>query len=153
RLTRCETRALRPGMPPFHRRSGSTAVSFVNRVGLCRHDEIVSVQVLDLVRPPRDPHPAPIGRQTRKLALGLCSRSDLIGERERLLEVAEAESTIELRNAVLRDDAPLRNFRLQLGDLLRRHRRGAYTASLALLFGQFFHAMPPAISLRRRSRR
>jgi hypothetical protein len=36
-------------------------VLLVNRVGLCRHDEIVLVQVFDLVRPPGDGDFAPLG--------------------------------------------------------------------------------------------
>src|SRR3990170_2944661 len=48
-----------------------------------RHDEVVAMQALDLVRPPCDRRPTPFGQQGRVMPLFLCTLAYLLREVQR----------------------------------------------------------------------
>src|ERR671911_83568 len=79
-----------------------------------RHDEVVSVQTTDLVRPPGDGYLAPLGQQRRvvPLLLGLLAYS--VGESQGLGKVMEPEHALQAFDTFPLHYLPLRDLRAQL---------------------------------------
>src|SRR5918998_4052660 len=73
--------------------------SFKDLVRFRRHDEVVSVQTTDLVRPPGDCYLAPLGQQRRVVALLLGLPAYSVGESKRLGEVTEPELALQAFDA------------------------------------------------------
>jgi hypothetical protein len=77
------------------RATGSTIRRQRQLVDLCRHDEIVLVQSLDLLGAQR--RIAPAETYVRVMAFGFCDLSDLLHERQGLPEVSKPESSLDPR--------------------------------------------------------
>src|SRR5690606_32939352 len=75
----------------------------VGRVGFGRHDEIVAVETPDLVRPPRNLHPAPFDDEARVVAFLFGQDAYPSGEGEGVGEVAKSERAHQFPDAVFLD--------------------------------------------------
>ena len=71
---------------------GLPADRLVELVGLRGHDEVVAVEALDLVRPPADRRPAPLGQQRGVVAFSFRGLTDRSRELQRLREVVERKT-------------------------------------------------------------
>jgi CheY-like chemotaxis protein len=103
----------------------------VQPVGPGRHDEVVAVQTLDLVGPPSDPDPPPLGQEGRVVALCLRFRAYAGGEGQGAGEVAEAEGALQGVHPVVWHKLPAGHFRQELPNLLGAERRLAPPAGQA----------------------
>jgi hypothetical protein len=70
----------------FMARIGSGLIQLVR---FRRHDEIVVMQALDLVRPPGDRRPAPFGQERGVMPLFLCKLAYLLRELQRVRKIVE----------------------------------------------------------------
>ena len=69
-------------------------VSDVDIVGACRHDQVVFMQTLDLVRPPGDLDLAPFGEDGRMMSLSLGDVADPVRESHRVDNIGKLEKGI-----------------------------------------------------------
>src|SRR5918998_5178399 len=78
-------------------------------VGLGCHDEVVTVQTPDLVRPPGDGHFSPLGEQRGVMPFFLCELPDALAKGESLAKSRDAERAHQARHAVMILPFPLRD--------------------------------------------
>src|SRR6266542_2541847 len=71
-----------------------------NLIRLCCHDEIVAVQTFDLVCPPLDGDPAPLGNDQRVMSLLFGDGGDLVGQRNGFDKILKLEDTFQTFLAV-----------------------------------------------------
>lgn len=78
------------------------------------------MQVADLVGPPDDGHPAPLGYDGRMMILCFGQGTELIGKEKGRCEALEMEDPLEARNSIALDHTPVWN----LGEEFRVLTRG-----------------------------
>jgi hypothetical protein len=83
-------------------------------IRLCRHDEIVAVQTFDLVRPPLDYDPAPLGDDQRVMSLFFGDDGDLVRERNCFNKVLELEDALQVFDSVHLFDLPANDVQHQI---------------------------------------
>src|SRR5690606_3259550 len=110
-------------------------------VGARGHDEVVAVQALDRMAPPGDGDLAPLGEQTRVVALGFGDLADGIGEGQRVLEVLEQEGLLQLHVAVAGFDVPVGDLLDQLGQFVVADFRRIGAAGFAMGLGEGGHGV------------
>jgi hypothetical protein len=108
-------------------------------VGLGGHDEVVSVQVPDFVRPPGNGHASPLGYESGVMSFGLGEISDTVGKGQGLDKIREAKNAFELSDPSLLDELPFRHLRVEFTDLLVGYMRGISTARYTPLLCKFCH--------------
>jgi hypothetical protein len=64
-------------------------------IRLLRHNEIVAMQALDLVRPPGDRDFAPLGQSCRVMSFRFCNLGDLVRERDGIDKIFELEHALQ----------------------------------------------------------
>ena len=91
--------------------------SFRELIRFRRHYEVISVQTTDLMCPPGDRYPAPLGQQRRvvPLLLGLFAYS--VGESQCLGKVTEPEQALQAFDAFPLHHVPLGDLWAQLCNL------------------------------------
>src|SRR5215211_1576753 len=93
-----------------------------------RHYEVVAVQATDLVRPPRDGYPTPLGEQRGMVPFLLGPLAHPVGERQRPGEVAEPKDALQPLDALPLHQLPARHPLPQLPDFRLAQRGFAATA-------------------------
>jgi hypothetical protein len=106
-------------------------------VDLRRHDEIVFVQPLDLLRPQRNRRIAPPERDVRVMTLLLGEAADPVDEAQRCREVRELEGPRDPRRVV--DEILVRRLTMQGFGFLARQRRNSAAARGAPFGKRSFH--------------
>jgi hypothetical protein len=105
------------------------------------HDEIALRESVDLVRPQRDLGLPPRQKNVGMMSLLLGDGADTIHKIERLLEIGEAELTLEV---MLFHDIPLGNLIVKWFQLFAFQRRNASPARSAEFIGKLFsHRITP----------
>src|ERR1700730_3895495 len=118
-------------MPVLGRRLRSLAGDAVE---LCRHDEVVLVQPLDLLGVERDRRVTPAKADSRMVSLGFGERGGALHEGECLTEVLEAVGPLYPPPFI--EQVPIRRLSAIAGGLLLCQRRHASAAGRATPFGE-----------------
>src|SRR5258708_6719023 len=103
-------------------------------VDLRRHDEVVLVEDLDLLRAQREGRVAPAEADVRMVTLRLRKIAHMLHEAQRLAEVPEAEGALDAVSIV--DKLPIQGLRVEALRLVARERRNAAAAGRAGLLGK-----------------
>src|SRR4028119_1302670 len=112
------------------------------------HGEVVGVPPAELVRPPGNRHPAPLGEERRVMPRLLRPLAYPIGEGRGPGEVAEPERALQALDAVALLDPPAGDLRAQFPDLRVGQCEFVAPASGAPRLRQPAHLPPPSISPR-----
>lgn len=115
----------------------------VEGVGFSRHDKVIAMQTLDLVRPPVHPHPTPFGLKQGMMVFLLGQLSDAHGKIQRLPKIPEFKSAHQAGDALHGVYHPVRDLHQELLGLLLRNRGITAPAGDTLQFNQFFHRESP----------
>ncbi len=87
-------------------------------IGLRGHDEVITVQAANLVRPPGNCDTTPLRENGRMMAFGLGERANFVRERESFDKVLATKDTLQLGNSVARHGLPMGDLWREFGDLL-----------------------------------
>jgi len=123
----------------------SSADESEHLIRLSRHDEIVFVQTLDLVRPPLHCDSSPLGNNQWVVILFLCDHADLIRERNGFNEVFEFKDTLQTLDAIHFFNLPVRNLWVKSANFRIGQSRFAATASDVFSRSRFVIAKHPTI--------
>jgi hypothetical protein len=93
-------------------------------ISLGGHDEVITVQAADLMRPPGNGDAAPLRENGGMMSFGLGERANFICELEGFGEVLQTKGALQLGNSVALDDLPVWDLWLEFGDLLVGDSRG-----------------------------
>src|SRR5215204_2269090 len=121
--------------------------SFRELIRLCCHYEVVSVQTTDLMCPPGDRYPTPLGQQRRVVPFLLGSFAYSVGESQCLGKVTEPENALQAFDAFPLHYMPLGDLRTQLCNLGVGKRRFVAPAGGARHLRQLAHTFHFSISL------
>ena len=108
-------------------------------IGLGGHDEVVSVEVPDFVRPPGNGHAPPLRYESWVVSFGFGELSDAVGKGQGLDKIGEAKNTLELSDPSLLDELPIRHLRMEFADILFSNVRGIRATRYTLLLCKFCH--------------
>jgi len=97
-------------------------------ISLRGHDEVITVQAADLMRPPGKGDAPPLRENGGMMSFGLGERANFVGELEGIGEVLQTKRALQSGNSVTLDDLPVRDLWLEFGDLLVGDSRGIGTA-------------------------
>lgn len=89
----------------------------VQVVCFCGHDEVISVESLDFMRPPRNFNLSPLSNHHRMMALLFGNLSHFVREIKSLFEIFEHEVACQSLDVVVLFHFPPRNLRVKLLDL------------------------------------
>ena len=76
-------------------------------IGFGGHNEVVTVQATNFMRPPGYRDAAPLRENCRMMAFGLRKRTDLVCQIEGLDKVLEAKGTLQSGNSIALNDLPV----------------------------------------------
>ena len=75
----------------------------VDLVGLCGHNEVVAMKVANLMGPPGNGNPSPLGDQSRVVPFGFGQIPYLVGEIKGKLKILELKHPVQLADTIFRD--------------------------------------------------
>ena len=112
-------------------------------IGLRGHDEVITVQAANLVRPPGNCDTTPLRENGRMMAFGLGERANFVRERE-LRRSSCNERHAPVGNSVARHGLPMGDLWREFGDLLVGYsRRIGATGGISILVTYSYHEYRP----------